>query len=80
MKRRFVSLVLLFVAAASAVLASPQQKPLTSKGDGPYFIVDYANFRGNENRTYLEFYVQVVQRVAVYQTRIGLSRGISTYI
>ncbi len=59
MKRRFVSLVLLFVAAASAVLASPQQKPLTSKGDGPYFIVDYINFRGKENRTYLEFYVQV---------------------
>ncbi|MFQ5649262.1 MAG: hypothetical protein ACE5IY_04915 [bacterium] len=39
--------------------ATTTQPPLLSTGEGPHFFVDYANFRGLDQKTYVEFYLQV---------------------
>ncbi len=58
--------ITVFAVLFSLVLSLPgfsganhPQPPLQSSGDGPSFFVDHADFRGIENKTYAEFYIQV---------------------
>ena len=39
--------------------SSRQETPFQSIGDGPDFYIDYANYRGLGDSTYVEFYLQV---------------------
>lgn len=57
-----------FVALATGLVvanlfaSSPRSRllpPFVSAGDGPQFVIDYSNFRGIDDRSYVEFYVQV---------------------
>ncbi len=58
-------LLLTLWMASSALAASPLPGgsdvhiPIVSTGDGPRFCLDYCNFQGVDNKTYVEFYVQV---------------------
>ncbi|MFQ5650402.1 MAG: hypothetical protein ACE5IY_10715 [bacterium] len=45
--------------AAKEVKASA---PFESTGEGPVYYVDYASFQGLDNKTYVEFYIQVGYR------------------
>jgi hypothetical protein len=38
---------------------SPMTTPLRSMGEGPLFYLDYSNLQGMNNKTFVEFYIQV---------------------
>ncbi len=64
MKTRYNLIVLLFLVS-KLFGSSPcpnngtLEKPLVSHGEGPNFLIDYSNFQGVNNQTYIEFYIQV---------------------
>ncbi len=63
MKARIAFMALATGLVVSSLFASsPRSRlllPFVSAGEGPQFIIDYSSFKGNSDRTYVEFYVQV---------------------
>ncbi len=53
------TLVLLYSALASPSTNVDLNVPLTSNGDGPIFYLDYSSFKGVNDETFVEFYIQV---------------------
>lgn len=56
--------ILTFLVVMTSALASPSKPtqaptPLTSNGEGPIFYIDFSNFQGDNENTFVEFYVQV---------------------
>ncbi len=51
----------LILMTCVTAFGSPPSKvtPFESNGDGPLFHIDYANFQGSGDLTYLEFYIEV---------------------
>lgn len=47
------------VTSANCLNNCPSYITLKSIGEGPLFFVDYTNFQGLDNLTYVEFYIQV---------------------
>ena len=59
-KRLFIFPVLFLLFVVSSSLWSTEiAKPPISYGEGPKFVLDHAIFRGVDNRSYVEFYLQV---------------------
>lgn len=62
MKARFAVITsLVLISSALAMTATPidQVTPVASIGEGPVFLLDYTNFLGIDNETFVEFYLQV---------------------
>lgn len=53
------SLVFFTSALASPPKESDLTTPLSSMGEGPLFFLDYSNYKGVNDETFVEFYIQV---------------------
>ena len=64
--RTALPITLLFVTSLFASLPSSKKSavnlPMISQGEGPTFFLDFSNFLGEEDQTFVEFYVQVAYK------------------